>query len=310
LLPTRNKRVTQQHNAASDSRKAATEKTQSLSRQAGRKRPFARAPPRTYKLRLKRRRERKLPEAFQFAPETAISGAAMKRQPELLVQADCFLPTDPWSPSWTPEGVIETLEPLSVDARRARLWSVIKNRIGNVTLLMDAPHDPHNAAAILRSCDAFGIPRVHLLPREEDFAVGRTVAKGAERWIEVVPHTSPEQALASLHDQGFTTVATHPEGNLAPEDLATLPRVALILGNEHDGIRDALHAGARESVRIPMRGFVESFNVSVAAAILLYAATRGRAGDLSEAEQARLYARALVRSVPRALAVLDGSRAR
>src|SRR5687768_17511507 len=183
----------------------------------------------------------------------------MKREPELLVPADAIQTADPWPAAWTPESVIETLEPLAVDERRARLWSVVRGRIGSVTVLMDAPHDPHNAAAVLRSCDALGVPRVHLVPRDEAFVVGRTVAKGAERWIEVVPHRSPELALAALHADGFTTVATHPEGNLSPEDLAKLPRVALILGNEHDGIRDALHAGARDSVRIPMRGFVESF---------------------------------------------------
>ncbi len=229
----------------------------------------------------------------------------MKRQPELLVAADAIQTADPWPAAWTPESVIETLEPLAVDERRARLWSVVRSRIGNVTVLMDAPHDPHNAAAVLRSCDGLGIPRVHVVPRDQDFAVGRTVAKGAERWIEVVPHRSPELALAALHEAGYITVATHPEGNLAPEDLAELPRVALILGNEHDGIRDALHAGAQNSVRIPMRGFVESFNVSVAAAVLLYAATRGRNGDLPQAEQLRYYARALMRSVPRALEVLQ-----
>lgn len=228
----------------------------------------------------------------------------MKRQPELLVPAEEIWTADPWPAGWTPEGVIETLEPLTLEERRARLWSVIRGRIGNVTVLMDAPHDPHNAAAVLRSCDGLGIPRVHLVPREEDFAVGRTVAKGAERWIEVVPHKTPEAALSALHAQGFTTVATHPEGNLSAEELASVPKVALILGNEHDGLRDALHEGAKQSVRIPMRGFVESFNVSVAAAVLLYAATRGRSGDLSEAEQLRFYARALVRSVPRALDVL------
>jgi tRNA (guanosine-2'-O-)-methyltransferase len=232
----------------------------------------------------------------------------MKRDPELLVPADAIWTADPWPAGWTPEGVIETLEPLAVDERRARLWSVVRGRIGSVTVLMDAPHDPHNAAAVLRTCDGLGIPRVHLVPREEDFAVGRTVAKGAERWIEVVPHRSPQAALSALHAQGFTTVATHPEGNLSPDDLAGLPRVALILGNEHDGLRDALHQGARESVRIPMRGFVESFNVSVAAAVLLYAATRGRSGDLPQAEQLRLYARALVRSVPRALDVLAATK--
>jgi tRNA (guanosine-2'-O-)-methyltransferase len=228
----------------------------------------------------------------------------MKRQPELLVPAEGIWTADPWPTGWTPDSVVETLEPLCLPERCARLWSVVRARIGNVAVLMDAPHDPHNAAAVLRSCDAFGVPRVHLVPREEDFAVGRTVSKGAERWIEVVRHPTPEQALSALHEQGYTTVATHPEGNLEPDALAELPRVALILGNEHDGIRDTLHQGARNSVRIPMRGFVESFNVSVAAAVLLYAATRGRQGDLSEAEQLRYYARALVRSVPRSLEVL------
>lgn len=224
----------------------------------------------------------------------------MKRTPELLVPAEGIWTADPWPAGWTPESVIETLEPLAVDERRSRLWSVIRARIGSVTVLMDAPHDPHNAAAVLRSCDGLGVGRVHVVPRGEEFAVGRTVSKGAERWIEVVRHQTPEAALEALHAQGFTTVATHPEGNLAPEDLAKLPRVAIILGNEHDGLRDALHEGAKNSVRIPMCGFVESFNVSVAGAVLLYAATRGRTGDLSETEQARLYARALMRSVPRA----------
>ena len=124
----------------------------------------------------------------------------------------------------------------------------------------------------------------------------------------MIRHRTPEAALEALHGDGYVTVATHPEGNLTPEDLATLPRVALILGNEHDGLRDALHDGAKNSVRIPMRGFVESFNVSVAAAVLLYAATRGRNGDLSEAEQHRYFARALVRSVPRSLEVLAARR--
>lgn len=232
----------------------------------------------------------------------------MKRQPELLVAEGTLGAHDPWPAGWTPQTVVETLEPLALEERRSRLWSVIRSRISSVTVLMDAPHDPHNAAAVLRSCDGFGVPRVHLVPRAEEFAVGRTVAKGAERWIEVVPHRTPEEALAALHAEGYVSVATHPEGNLAPADLARIPRVALILGNEHDGLRDALHAGARESVRIPMRGFVESFNVSVAAAVLLYAATLGRSGDLPEADQLRYYARALVRSVPRALEVLAAAR--
>ncbi len=87
-----------------------------------------------------------------------------------------------------------------------------------------------------------------------------------------------------------------------------MPRVALIVGHEHDGIRAELEHAAAHRVRVPMRGFVESLNVSVAAALLLRAATMGRPGDLPETDRRRLYARGLVRSVPRALDVLAASR--
>jgi tRNA (guanosine-2'-O-)-methyltransferase len=76
------------------------------------------------------------------------------------------------------------------------------------------------------------------------------------------------------------------------------------LGNEHDGISGELASACTRHVRVPMRGFVESLNVSVSAAILLASATAGRAGDLPEADQRRLYARGLYLSVGRADDVL------
>jgi tRNA (guanosine-2'-O-)-methyltransferase len=83
-----------------------------------------------------------------------------------------------------------------------------------------------------------------------------------------------------------------------------------VLGNERDGISAALSAAAEDSVRIPMRGFVESLNLSVAAAVLLSAALAGRPGDLSPAEEQRWYAVGLLRSVPRADEILGALAAR
>jgi tRNA (guanosine-2'-O-)-methyltransferase len=100
-------------------------------------------------------------------------------------------------------------------------------------------------------------------------------------------------------------VQTHPQGDLTPDDLPHIPRLALILGNEHRGIDRAMADAASRSVRIPMRGFVESLNVSVSAAVLLRAATHDRAGDLPSAARRHLYARALYHSVPRAREVLE-----
>jgi tRNA (guanosine-2'-O-)-methyltransferase len=108
-----------------------------------------------------------------------------------------------------------------------------------------------------------------------------------------------------LRAGGYELVATTPNGELEPPDLAAIPRLALILGNEHRGIDDELLKAVARSVRIPMRGYVESLNVSVSAAVLLSTATRGRAGDLAPEARQRLYARALFRSVPRAANVLD-----
>jgi tRNA (guanosine-2'-O-)-methyltransferase len=216
---------------------------------------------------------------------------------------------EPWPPDWTARGVIQALEPLVVEARRARLLSVIGARLVSVTVLMDAPHDPHNGGAVLRSCDAFGVQELHVVPRAEAFAMSTTVTRGSEKWVDLVLHPSPAAAVARLRERGFALVATHPEGTLLPRDLARIPKLALVLGNEHDGICDELERAATRSVRVPMRGFVESLNLSVSAAILLSAATEGRAGDVPEGDRERLYARGLCRSVVRAHRVLAAAKA-
>ena len=108
----------------------------------------------------------------------------------------------------------------------------------------------------------------------------------------------------ALYKQGFQHFA---KGELEPADLAQVKKLCLVLGNEHDGIRDALAQAADRSVRIPMRGFVESLNVSVAAAVLLAAAAGPRPGDLPDRERRLLYARGLYQTVNRAAEVLEAS---
>jgi tRNA (guanosine-2'-O-)-methyltransferase len=203
-----------------------------------------------------------------------------------------------------PERIIEVLEPLATERRKARLREVFAARVGTVRMVMDAPHDPHNGAAVLRSCDAFGVFRVHVVERSHAFAASSAVAKGTERWVEVIRHATPDEAVARLRAEGFTLVGTHPAGTLTPDALGGIERLALVMGNEHDGISAALAAACDAQVRVPMRGFVESLNVSVTAAILLFHATASRRGDLSQDEQDELYARGLLQSVPRAAEIV------
>jgi tRNA (guanosine-2'-O-)-methyltransferase len=201
--------------------------------------------------------------------------------------------------------VVRLLEPLVLARRAARLREVIEQRLSSVQVVFDAPHDPHNGAAVLRSCEAFGVQYVHVIERLESFLAAPTVAKGAEKWVDLHRWPSVDGVIAKMKADGLELVAASADGELAPEDLASIPRLALVLGNERDGIADALAAACTRRVRVPMRGFVESLNVSVSAAILLTYATVGRKGDLSEEERLRLYARGLYFTVDKADDVLQ-----
>jgi tRNA (guanosine-2'-O-)-methyltransferase len=201
--------------------------------------------------------------------------------------------------------VVELLEPLVLDRRAQRLKDVIGERLESVQVVFDAPHDPHNGAAVLRSCEAFGVQYVHVIERLEKFLAAPSVAKGAEKWVDLHHWSNVDQVIATMKERGLELVAAAPDGELAPQDLASIPRLALVLGNERDGIAALLAAACTRRVRVPMRGFVESLNVSVSAAILLAHATVGRAGDLSEEERLRLYARGLYFTVDKADDVLE-----
>lgn len=203
-----------------------------------------------------------------------------------------------------PARVVRLLEPLVLERRAQRLRDVIGERLASVQVIFDAPHDPHNGAAVLRSCEAFGVQFVHVIERLEQFLAAPTVAKGSEKWVDLHHWPNVQGVVASMQAQGFELVAAAPDGELAPEDLASIPRLALVLGNERDGIADSLAAACTRRVRVPMRGFVESLNVSVSAAILLSHATPDRPGDLSDEDRLRLYARGLYLTVDKADEVL------
>jgi tRNA (guanosine-2'-O-)-methyltransferase len=205
------------------------------------------------------------------------------------------------------ERIIRILEPLVTAARQERLREVIARRLSSVVAVLDAPYDPHNGAAVARSCEAFGVQYLHVVERPRvPFAIASSVARGAEKWIDVVHHAQAASLLAWARDSDTSLVAAHPEGELAPEELMGLRRLAIIFGNEREGIGEPLARACAARVRVPMRGFAQSLNVSVTAAVLLRAATLGRAGDLESADQRRLYARGLYLSVPHADDLLAG----
>src|SRR5262252_1780141 len=101
------------------------------------------------------------------------------------------------------EKVIRTLEPFVLERRRQRLLDVIAARLESVTVLFDAPHDPHNGAAVVRSCEAFGVQFVHVVERRESFLAAPSVARGAEKWVDLMRWKRAPDAVAHLREAGF-----------------------------------------------------------------------------------------------------------
>jgi len=149
-----------------------------------------------------------------------------------------------------------------------------------LTVVLEDVHDPHNASAVLRSCDAVGVLDVHLVYVHDDpprKSFGRATSASAAKWIRTRFHESIEACYAHLRSEGFTIWATA----LEPESrelygLDLTDPTALVFGNEMRGVSEAAIAGADGTVFIPMQGMVESLNISVACAVSLYEAMRQR----------------------------------
>lgn len=209
-----------------------------------------------------------------------------------------------------PEVVIEALAPLLSQERLARIERVVARRTRSIVPVLEAVDDPHNVAAVLRTSDAFGVQEVHLIESTQPFMASRRVTQGAERWIDLVRHRSAAACVGSLHLRGFRVYVATMQGDRTPEDLRDVGKLALVFGNERDGASAELQAVCDGAFTVPMRGFSQSLNVSVAAAVALYATTHGRGGDLDERDRNELRARFMLLSVERGEQVVAEHRAR
>jgi tRNA (guanosine-2'-O-)-methyltransferase len=164
--------------------------------------------------------------------------------------------------------------------RQERVRGVLSRRQPDLTVVLENIHDPHNVSAILRSCDAVGVLRVHTVYTIEEAPAGafaRQTSASAAKWVEVERHHSVASCYEELRREGFCILATAigPKAkSLFTWDL-TEP-TALVLGNEMRGVSEEALALADGGIKIPMAGMVQSLNVSVACAVCLYEAYRQR----------------------------------
>jgi tRNA (guanosine-2'-O-)-methyltransferase len=166
------------------------------------------------------------------------------------------------------------------DRRVARLQSALRHRQPDATVVLEDVHDMYNVSAVLRSCDAVGIPGIHQLytveePPRERFA--RRVAAGTAKWVTATRWDSVESCYANLRSQGMTILATaFSDTAVSVYDVDLTKPVALVFGNEMRGLTESAIALADDEIFIPMVGMVQSLNISVSCAVSLYELMRQR----------------------------------
>ena len=165
--------------------------------------------------------------------------------------------------------------------RQEKIERLIQQRQQGIMVFEDI-HDPHNAAAVLRRCDGFGFHQAYFIFQDEKpynpARVGKSSSSSANRWLQFKTFDSTKTCLESLRTEGYEIVATaltDKAENLFESDF-TQEKIALVFGNEHRGVSDDVLALAHRVVKIPMTGMVQSFNLSVTAALVMYEITRQR----------------------------------
>jgi tRNA (guanosine-2'-O-)-methyltransferase len=147
-----------------------------------------------------------------------------------------------------------------------------------MTVVMENIHDPHNVSAVLRSCDAAGVMELQLIYTDTDFPdIGKKSSASAKKWVELRQFKNVKDCYKKLHEEGFTIYATHLEEKATSLfEIDLTKKVAIVVGNEHKGVSPEAARSADGILQIPMFGMIQSLNVSVATAVILFEAVRQR----------------------------------
>ena len=164
-----------------------------------------------------------------------------------------------------------------IPRRYERLKQVLDRRQPDLTVLTENVHKPHNLSAIIRTCDAVGVFAVHAINRHSDTPTYSQVAKGSEKWVELHSHPDIKTAIAHLHDNNHQVYAAHFSARAIDyRQVDYTQPTAILLGTEKFGVSDEAADLVDGHIIIPMQGMVQSLNVSVANAVVLFEAQRQR----------------------------------
>lgn len=162
-------------------------------------------------------------------------------------------------------------------SRLARFQATLDRRQPDLRILLDGVHKPHNLSAILRTCDAAGVFQAHAVLPGDTFEIDRQCSAGAGEWVALESHPDIETGIAALQAEGFAVYAAHlSEQAVDFRSVDYTAPCAVLMGAERWGVSRAAAAKADGHITVPMAGLVESLNVSVAAAVILFEAQRQR----------------------------------
>ncbi|TCJ19918.1 TrmH family RNA methyltransferase [Rubrobacter taiwanensis] len=163
-----------------------------------------------------------------------------------------------------------------VRPRRARrMREVLESRTRYVTVLLEAVDDGHNQAAVLRSAEAFGVQDVSVVEGQREFAPSREITQGADKWLTIRRYAETGEAIGALRERGYTVWGSRLDRGAVPVEGVDLGRpAAFVFGNEHSGLSEEALELVDGTFVVPMCGFSQSLNISVAAAITLFHVTR------------------------------------
>ena len=199
------------------------------------------------------------------------------------------------------------LEGFVTDKRKNLFHKVLEQRTRHFSLVLENIYQQHNSSAVVRSCDIFGVQDVHVIENTYSSKVSRHVARGSQKWLTFHRYkkdtNNTEECFSNLRDQGYQIIATTPHNDSCYlHDFDISKKSAFVFGVEKEGVSDYAMEKADGFLKIPMVGFTESLNISVAAAIILEnLTTRLRNSDinwrLSSQETNELYTEWIQKSI-------------
>ena len=165
---------------------------------------------------------------------------------------------------------LDFLENILTDNRKEKFLKVLQNRTNHFTVAIEDVFQMHNASAVMRSCEVFGIQELNVIEQRYGKSIDKEIAMGAQKWVDINSFDTVSACITDLRNKGYQIIATTPhENDCLLEDFDITKPSALFFGTERDGLSDEILQQADGFLKIPMVGFTESLNISVSAAIIL-----------------------------------------